>query len=502
VAQLSTTADHDRFDEAAQYFLTRVVLTEREALALGTDAGRRAFWVGGGLQLTQIQRVFDSIGKAQDSGEPFEAWRERVRGELVNDAHAETVFRNAVQRSYSAGRYAQMREPSVAKFRPYVMFDAVVDTKTTTICRRCHGTILPLEHEFWATHTPPLHHRCRAGHRSLRREEAERRGITNVPPALDPPDGFGHAPDHDPVWKPDADKHDPALLRELKRKEGKAPKEPPPKPAPKEHNPAHWEKHYEKKFGEAAPAIAWGRAMQERGIDRSPADVLEQLQKLRKAGVPGPIDELITATHLLEENRPLRRQILSARQRYAATLAEHARTIEVGDIPTLPGIGGSGPKQALKFYGALADKSVRFGSDWTGKLKRGARAYASPLRRLIVLGNPDNAGTAVHEMAHAIEFSRPLALARSLAFLQARTKGESLQQLSELTGIPYGAEERARPDLFINPYMGKDYGRIATEITSMGYELMAGGGGAGVTLTSLLDDSDMLLFLLGQLAGR
>ena len=52
----AVTADPARFDEASAWFRKRVVLTRDEAVRLGDDAGRRAFWIGGGLQLQQIQR--------------------------------------------------------------------------------------------------------------------------------------------------------------------------------------------------------------------------------------------------------------------------------------------------------------------------------------------------------------------------------------------------------------------------------------------------------------
>jgi len=46
-------------------------------------------------------------------------------------------------------------------------------------------------------------------------------------------------------------------------------------------------------------------------------------------------------------------------------------------------------------------------------------------------------------------------------------------EISVLTGKQrYSSHERARPDDFIDPYMGKDYGRRSTEIVSMGLEYM------------------------------
>ena len=198
------TADPSRFDEASGYFLGRAVITREEARRLTSDAKTRAFWIGAGLQLAQVQRVFDEVAKALDSGEPFDDWRKRVRTELTNDAHAETVFRNATQRSYNAGRYRQMRE--VEAWRPYWMFDAILDSRTTRVCRKCNGTILPASDPWWLTHQCPLHHSCRSSTRSLRTSEAEERGITRSKPSETAADGFGLAPELDPIWKPDPTK--------------------------------------------------------------------------------------------------------------------------------------------------------------------------------------------------------------------------------------------------------------------------------------------------------
>jgi len=94
----------------------------------------------------------------------------------------------------------------------------------------------------------------------------------------------------------------------------------------------------------------------------------------------------------------------------------------------------------------------------------------------------------------------PKALARSLAFLQARTQGEQLQSLRKLTGEPgYRDSELARPDKFFREYIGKDYGSRSTEVTSMGYQWLTSSKG----LDELsLKDPEMLHFLLGQLAGQ
>lgn len=504
----SITADPQRFDEAVEWMLARSVITAEEAKRLDADARQRAFWIGGGLQLSQIQRVFDEIAKAIESGEPFADFKKRMRFTLRDPVHSETVFRNATQRAYSAGRYQQMRE--VAKWRPYWMFSAILDDRRSPVCRKLSSpkpVILPADDPFWDTHIPPLHHRCRSGIRSLRREEALRRGVTKEIPELPSTEGWGRAPDSDPVWKPDPKKHEPGLVDELAKKQKKAPKPKAPAPNPK-HDPAHWAKEYEH-LGEAGQCAAYGRAMYERALDRKPSEISSELRRLRDAGHPslkGVSDSYLTN---LAKQKTLRDSLVGKDQRGLLALSEHTRTIKPGDPFELSGTSNDATNEARKFYALTLDKSVKRPQGWKVELTPGARAKAEDGIKRILLGTTDASDIAIHEMAHAVEFTDFRALKRSRAFLRARTSGEKLQKMEELAKRwkvkgGYGDDEVGRGDKFWHPYVGKEYRdkddiQYATEVTSMGYQQMS----AQKALKSLGDqDQEMLFFLLGQLAGK
>lgn len=107
----------------------------------------------------------------------------------------ETIFRTNVQSAYGAGRYAQLTDPDVLRTRPYWLYDAVLDSRTSSLCRGLNGTIRPADDPFWDTHVPPLHFSCRSGLRSLTRQQAEARGVTETPPTAPPAAGFGSRPD-------------------------------------------------------------------------------------------------------------------------------------------------------------------------------------------------------------------------------------------------------------------------------------------------------------------
>lgn len=495
----AATADPKRFDDAADWFLKRVVVTKAEAERLGIDAGRRAFWIGGGLQLEQIQRVFDKLNAANDQGLPFEEWRKQVKSELRNDAHAETVFRNATQRALNAGRWHQMREEGVLAFRPYVLFDGIEDIRQSDICRACNGTIVPLESEWARTHVPPLHHRCRSCLRNLRKAEAERRGISTVPPLQDADPGFGAAPDDDAVWKPNPAKTDPKLLAELERKKGQRPAPVPPVTAPKEHDPKHWEREYEPRYGAAAPSVGWGRAMLERGLDRSGADVAAELQRLRDAGHPsaqGSGGGAAIGQLKALGNRPVRGSLPGNSHRHLVALAEHTRSIKVGEKLALAGPARV-PASTRAFYDLSLDASVRRPNDWTISVSSSAdSSFASPSTRAIVMRSAAGESIWTHEVAHAIETVNVQTLQRSLAFVDQRAAGEKIRPL-----VGERATDVGRPDKFTRPYVGRDYGRGATEVTSMGYQWLH--ESRGDHFDKLLShDEEHVLFLLGQLAGR
>lgn len=80
--------------------------------------------------------------------------------------------------------------------------------------------------------------------------------------------------------------------------------------------------------------------------------------------------------------------------------------------------------------------------------------------------------TMAHELGHMAEHENPRLLKRSLEWRDRRTKGEDYQSLADLTGLSYDDSERAKPDKFFHPYIGKDYGNRASEVFSMGIEEM------------------------------
>lgn len=498
----AVTAEVERFDEAVDWFLKRTVLPASAARALDARLRAEAFWVGGGLHLAQIQRVFDKIATAIEKGEPFDVFKKAVKDELANPAHVETVFRNATQRAYNAGRFEQMRDPELAKLRPFWMFDAVLDSRVTPLCKSLDTSVVAANDGWWDSHWPPLHHRCRSSVRTLRKAEAERRGISERGPAVDPPEGWGQTPKTAVPWRPDPAKHDRELVVEINRKAAvAAPVRKPRKPV--EHKARHWEPHYREKYGSAAPAVAHGRAALERGLDMS----VEQVRReLAKVDVPG-LQLLASSLDGLDATTTLRSAAgeIDPLRKAAATVAGHLESLAPRGRVVHRGLAREPVgKRALDFFSKASGPKVSHPEDWSFRKIHGRASAHGPTKK-IKYRTTD--GVLEHEWGHALEHVNPLLFERAAAFLESRTRAYPLRRLRDISpGKGYRANELAKEDEFISPYIGKIYsinGRLfATEVTSMGLEVLVAGRTHWGTLKELASrDPEHLFFVLGQLAG-
>lgn len=210
------SANPVRPEEAIAWFRARVPLPKKEWRALEERARRKAFTVAGVAHLDLIAEVLSSLSKALEQGTPYAEWAREIREKLEaawgrpNGQRIETIFRTNVQMAYSSGRWAQMTQPEVLEQRPYWVYDAVLDSRTTSICQERNGVVRPAGDPWWESNTPPLHFNCRSGIRPLTNEQAQARGISQQLPEESPQEGFGNAP-QSWEWSPDPKDYDPQL---------------------------------------------------------------------------------------------------------------------------------------------------------------------------------------------------------------------------------------------------------------------------------------------------
>lgn len=184
------------FDRAIAAARARRVTLPQAFYALPAEKRAEAFTVSGLGALDQVQGVLDELGRQlADGGTLADFKRWAATNDLGLPRHRlETIYRNGVQQAYNAGHWRRFEEDAQA--RPYLMYDAINDSRTRPAHRALDGVIRPVGDAFWRTHSPACGFRCRCRLLSLSPEEARARGgVTQIPPAEGRADeGWGHRP--------------------------------------------------------------------------------------------------------------------------------------------------------------------------------------------------------------------------------------------------------------------------------------------------------------------
>ncbi len=162
------------FDEAiAAARARKVELPEPYYRDLPIERRSQSFTVSGLAAVDQVQGVLDKLTAHLAEGGTlgsFQTWATSQSFGLPRH-RLETIYRNAVQTAYNAGHWRRFEENKDA--RPYLMYDAINDSRTRPAHRAMDGIIRPVDDPFWLTHAPPNGHRCRCRLLSLTGEEAE-----------------------------------------------------------------------------------------------------------------------------------------------------------------------------------------------------------------------------------------------------------------------------------------------------------------------------------------
>lgn len=222
------------FAEAIAWFRKRVPMTRGAYEQLTGEARARAFWISHVAQADLVGQALKALDDAVAKGTTLSDFKKAVGDQLRRawgtkvDDHAwrlETIFRQNVQNAYSAGRYRQATDPVVLADRPVWMFDAILDARTTPICKACDGTKLEADNPWWQTHQPPLHFNCRSNFITLPAEDAGK--LTAKAPKVDAEEGFGAPLLSDEPWTPEPGRVHEQLELDFSKKTADPPPAPP-----------------------------------------------------------------------------------------------------------------------------------------------------------------------------------------------------------------------------------------------------------------------------------
>lgn len=108
---------------------------------------------------------------------------ETVIAQLGSRRRLGIIFDTNIRTSYAAGQWERIQR--LKDRRPWLRYVAVMDERTRDDHRRWHGTVLPADDPWWATHFPPNGWRCRCSVQQLSDRDLSRYGFdpsSNAPP--------------------------------------------------------------------------------------------------------------------------------------------------------------------------------------------------------------------------------------------------------------------------------------------------------------------------------
>lgn len=180
------------FAEAIAFLRDKLRLPTRAWTDLWQEQHAVAFTVAGAQTVQLVADFHEAVLKAIEQGTTLEEFRrdfDRIvaaYGWSYNGSRgwrSRVIFTTNLRMAYQAGKWQQAQRTKDT--RPYLRYSAVLDSRTRPLHRQWHGTILPVDHPWWAQHYPPNGWNCRCTALSVSDRDLARRGwkVTEQPPA-------------------------------------------------------------------------------------------------------------------------------------------------------------------------------------------------------------------------------------------------------------------------------------------------------------------------------
>ncbi len=154
------------FEESIRFMRSLVPMKREEFDSLSQELKFKAFTIARVFSLDVINKIKERYVKALERGESIsdmmrflEETLDRVGVSPRNPYWLEVHARNNFLTSYNAGRWAQIARARSVK---YLVYNAILDERTTKLCKSLDGVVRPKDDPFWDRFMPPNHHGCRS----------------------------------------------------------------------------------------------------------------------------------------------------------------------------------------------------------------------------------------------------------------------------------------------------------------------------------------------------
>jgi SPP1 gp7 family putative phage head morphogenesis protein len=194
------------FQEAIDWAKNRgIKLPDNFSGELQDTIQQRAFTIAGIAMRDQLQMVLDSLVHMLNEGGTYQGWVAQVTSGTIPlempEYRLDNIFRTNMQVHYNAGHWQQQQQ--YKDRRPYLMYDAVNDSRTRPTHLAMDNIIRPVDDPFWDHNYPPNGYRCRCSAISLTQAQSDKRGGVTDEPAKgwpQPDKGWFYNPGKDPEY--------------------------------------------------------------------------------------------------------------------------------------------------------------------------------------------------------------------------------------------------------------------------------------------------------------
>lgn len=169
-------------DEAVKWFLDKEPSLFENLDTIQEEVNEKYFYIKHSTNLETTKALYKNLLATLKDGKTFKDWL-KMSEDILNKTgfgnnpwYLEMVYRTNMMSAYNAGA-AYHQELNKAN-KPYGLYDAIDDSRTTEICKALDGKVYPLDHDFWKYYLPPNHYSCRSKRIAVSKADIEEYGLS------------------------------------------------------------------------------------------------------------------------------------------------------------------------------------------------------------------------------------------------------------------------------------------------------------------------------------
>ncbi len=173
------------FQEAIDFLRQKVDVPTASWTDLWQGQHARAFVVAGAMKAELVADLRAAVDRALAEGRTLADFRRDFDAIVARHGwtykggrnwRTRVIYATNLRMAHAEGRWEQAQ--AMKERRPYMRYVAILDHRTRDDHRGWHGTVLPIENDWWRTHYPPNGWGCRCYVRTLGPRDLERHGYT------------------------------------------------------------------------------------------------------------------------------------------------------------------------------------------------------------------------------------------------------------------------------------------------------------------------------------